>query len=703
MPVLTVTQNTAFKKTVAPAANLPPQAKFSVFAGQFFNVRYAFRVGDHCFVVLSQPLGTVGRMGYFYLPHIKVPLQELRGVWLTNIDSEVLYSRQNLRQGFQFLKSLGFNTVYPMVWHGGYTLYPSPIAQSFFGSASTPNANFIHRDLLAEILEEAKPLNLRVIPCFEYGLMAAPNSPLALHRPDLLTTDRQNNKIFNGKVWLNPCQPEVQGFLAALIADVAERYEIDGIQLDDNFGFPTVLGYDSFCQRLYQQENQGKPMPQAPEDPQRQQWGIAKLTTLLQRIVGSVKSKRDCVISLSPNPWAFSRRNYHADWKLWQQLGLVEELVVQIYRTDFSAFVTELDKAEVAAARSCIPTAIAILTGLRTKPVSFSQFNTQIQKTREKQLAGVVCFFYETLLYQYLSPTKTPRNLSDLQTLFPAFEETPFSDIDRHWAKACIVSLAERGIMRGYADASFHPDAGITRAEFAALMYSAFPAATAIRQPAVFFDVPPTAWFYQAVQWANERGFLSGYPDGTFRPNQMASRLQAILILVSRQSVTNSESPHELLRLYFEDGGQIPDWAKKAVSDAIAAEIIVNYPNVRQLRPNQTITRGETSALICRTLKISHSVPQQYATWYWGLNEITGTLTIPRETWNGSGRLMRDIQVLLSELRLYPANEINGAFNWKTEQGLIQFCNALSLPNMKTGVFDQPFAQALIHSPSLSG
>jgi uncharacterized lipoprotein YddW (UPF0748 family) len=701
MPILTVVQNTVFKLIAAPSANLPPQKKFSVSAGQFFNVRYAFKVGEHCFVELPQPLGTVGKIGYFYLPHVKVSLQELRAAWLTNIDSKILFSRQRLKQSFHALKDLGINTIYPVVWHGGYTLYPSPIAQAFFGSAITPNPNFVNRDLLAEILEEAQPFNFRVIPWFEYGLMAPPNSPLAMQHPDLFTADQQGNKVFNNQVWLNPCRPEVQEFLADLIADVAERYEVDGIQLDDGFGFPAELGFDPFSQALYQQENQGQIMPQNPRDPQRQQWCIAKLTALFKQIFGVVKTKRDCLISLSPNPWEFARRNYHVDWKLWERVGLVEELVLQVYRDDLSSFVAELDKAEVMDARSHIPTAIGVLCGLRTKPVSFNQMNEQVQKTREKQFAGVSCFFYETLFHQQLSPTKISRNLSDLQTLFPSAPENPFSDIDNHWAKACIIALAEREIMQGYPDGTFRPDAGMTRAEMAALMFAAFPAAPPIRPPVSFSDVPPSNWAYQAIRWAYERGFLSGYPDGTFRPNQMASRLQAVLILGSTQSVTNPWVPNELLRLYFEDVGQILDWARKATADAIALEVIVNYPNVRQLRSNQNITRGEVAALVCRTLKIPDVVPRQYAIWYWGLYDITGTLTVPYETWNGSGRLMRDIQVRLSELGLYPANEINGAYNWKTEQGLIQFCNTLNLPNMQIGVFDQPFAQALIQASSL--
>ncbi|WP_416669849.1 family 10 glycosylhydrolase [Egbenema bharatensis] len=698
MPTLTIIQNTSFKKIAAPAAKLPPQEKFAVAVGQFFTVRYAFKVGNHCFVELPQPLGSIGKIGYFYLPHVKVPLQELRGVWLTNTDSDILHSRQNLRQGFQTLKDLGFNTIYPVVWQRGYTLYPSPIAQAFFGAAITPDPRFATRDLLAEVVEEAKPFNFRVIPWFEYGLSTPPNSPLATQRPDLISSDQQGNPIFADVAWLNPCQPEVQAFMAELIADVAERYEIDGIQLDDHFGFPAVLGYDAFSQALYQQENQGKPMPQNPKDLQRQQWFIAKVTALLQRIFSSVKTQRDALISLSPNPLGFARQNFHVDWRLWEQEGLVEELVVQVYRDDLTSFTAEVNKAEIVAASAHIPTAIGVLCGLRIRSVSFTQINEQVQKTRDRQLAGVSCFFYETLLCDPLSPEKVQRNPVDLQRLFPPFQDSPFSDIDTHWAKACIIAVAERGILRGYPDRTFRPDAGMTRAEFAALMAAAFPNAPTVRPPINFTDVSVNDWFYTVVRWAYERGLLSGYPDGTFRPNQTASRLEAILSLMTTRSVSNPWSPNELLRFYFEDVGQIPAWARKATSDAIVAELIVNYPQVRQLRPTQKVTRGEVSALVCRTLKLADPVPLQYATWYWGLYDIRGALTVPFATWRGSGRLMRDIQVRLSELGLYPANEINGAYNWRTEQGLTRFCNALGLPNMRVGVFDEPFANALINT-----
>lgn len=418
MAVLKIVQNTFFKKSALQSDRLPSQEQVNVAVGQIFDVRYAFRVGNHCFVELENPIAPVGQQGYFYLPHIQVAVQELRAVWLTNVDSKVLRSRDRLEQGLAAVKALGFNTIYPVVWSRGFTLYPSPIAQEFIGAAVSPEPYFQNRDMLAELVELAEPLNLRIIPWFEYGLKAPPNSQIAAHHPALLTRDQQGNAIKNGTVWFNPTHPEVQQFMTDLIADVAARYDIDGIQLDDNFGLPIELGYDAFTQARYRQENGGRSMPLNPRDARRSQWLTSQITDLFRQIVRATQANRSCLISLSPNPLGFSRQNYAVDWQLWEQEGLIDELVLQVYRSSLSSFTAEIDKPEVVDARFHIPTAIGILTGLRTRAVSFSPIAEQVRTARRKQFAGVACFFYETLFYEQLSPQKVLRNSADLQALF---------------------------------------------------------------------------------------------------------------------------------------------------------------------------------------------------------------------------------------------------------------------------------------------
>jgi uncharacterized lipoprotein YddW (UPF0748 family) len=292
MPVVRITQNTFFKRSTLSANNLPAQDKVSVRNGQTFDARYIFRVGNHCYVELVNSLAPVGRIGYFFLPHVQVTMQELRAVWLTLTDSSVLYSRSNLEQALQALSQLGFNTIYPNVWSRGFTLFPSAIAKEFTGSEVMPDANFNQRDMLAELIEVAKPFNFRVIPWFEYGLKSLPNAPIVTRNRHLITADQQGNIIQGGAAWLNPTHPEVQQFMVDLVRDVAARYDVVGVQLDDNFGLPVELGYDSFTRALYRQENQEQSMPLTPRDPKRLPWLTDKITALFKRIFLLLKLKK---------------------------------------------------------------------------------------------------------------------------------------------------------------------------------------------------------------------------------------------------------------------------------------------------------------------------------------------------------------------------------------------------------------------------
>lgn len=326
-------------------------------------------------------------------------------------------SRENLVEGLSRLAELGFNTIYPAVWQRGYTLYPSEVAKELNGAAVLPNSPFVGRDLLAEIIELAQPLNIRVIPWFEYGLMVPPQSTIALQHPELLLLDKRgnsqriqgaNNKL-DPNVWLNPVHDRVRKFMVDLIADVVCRYPVAGIQLDDHFSFPVELGYDLFAQQLFKQQHQAN----------WDDWRGRQLTSLLNQIVSAVKSIRpNCIISISPNPLGFSKSRYLVDWQQWCDLGLVDELVLQVYRDDLDAFERELNKAEVRSIGMKILTLIGILTGLRTKPVATDIIRSQVNLTIANQFAGYSCFFYETLLHEQLAPTIVTRDRNQLIEIF---------------------------------------------------------------------------------------------------------------------------------------------------------------------------------------------------------------------------------------------------------------------------------------------
>ncbi|MBW4576537.1 MAG: DUF3370 family protein [Aphanothece sp. CMT-3BRIN-NPC111] len=188
-----------------------------------------------------------------------------------------------------------------------------------------------------------------------------------------------------------------------------------------------------------------------------------------------------------------------------------------------------------------------------------------------------------------------------------------FSDIQNHWAQECIKQLSERKLVTGYPDGSFRPQATVTRAEAAVLMLNAFPDAPIKRQQTFFKDVPSNHWAYRAISLAYQKGFFSGYPGGFFQPNQLIPRVQTIGVLAGAKNLSTASSPAETLRVYFSDAAQVPNYAKNAIASAAINSLVVNYPNIKQLQPNQSTTRGDMAALMCRALNIYAIAPEYIA------------------------------------------------------------------------------------------
>lgn len=330
---------------------------------------------------------------------------EIRGIWLTNVDSDVLFSTQRLQQAINRLRRLKFNTLYPTVWNGGYTLYPSKVAEKSFGAAIDPSPALQNRDIISETLEFGHAQKFAVIPWFEYGLMTEDGSELMRLHPDWVTKRRDGSQVFvHGEknqhrlVWLNPAKPEVQKFLTDLIVEVVTKYDVDGIQLDDHFGMPAELGYDDYTIALYKKQHLGNLPPDDFSDPDWIRWRAKFVTNLMRKISKSVRDiKPNCLISLSPNPRNFSYVKYLQDWYTWVYLGYIDELVVQVYRDNIEDYQRELSNPEWQEIRQKIPVAVGILTGLRIQNVDMRQIKGQVKIARELSFDGFSFFFYETL------------------------------------------------------------------------------------------------------------------------------------------------------------------------------------------------------------------------------------------------------------------------------------------------------------------
>ena len=272
-----------------------------------------------------------------------------------------------------------------------------------------------------------------------------------------------------------------------------------------------------------------------------------------------------------------------------------------------------------------------------------------------------------------------------------------FSDIQSYWGQECISQMAPRKLVSGYPDGSFRPNSTITRAEFAVLMLNAFPDAPVKRSGTTFKDVPANHWANKAIQDAYRRGFFSGYPGGLFQPSQPIPRVQAIGVLAGALNYSMPTNPDGMLRQYFDDAAQIPDYAKNAIASATIGTLVVNYPNVKQLKPNQSATRGEVAALMCRALNI-YAVPPQY---------IAGVEVSPQEvralpgkldtvpTFNSnSPELVETEGILLSTLppegKQVPSAHLKYAFNGRFDIFTHHIARA------QTQAETRPFYQGLI-------
>jgi uncharacterized lipoprotein YddW (UPF0748 family) len=347
------------------------------------------------------------------------PRQEIRGVWMTTNDKDILGDRHKLGDALTQLKRLNFNTIYPVVWNSGYAMYPSQVAQQ------REIQPFVYKglegqDIIADLISQAHRQGLLVIPWFEFGFMAPPTSELALNHPDWVTQKQDGSQTSIGAggevVWLNPFHPEVQQFITELVLEITTKYNADGIQFDDHMSLPTEFGYDKYTIALYTKETQKAP-PTDSQDPEWVKWRANKITAFMSKLNQAVKAiKPNAIFSISPNYYEFAYKLHLQDWLNWVRLDIADELIVQVYRPNLESFVDKISRPEMVEAQQKIPTGVGIMTGLRNRPVSIQQIKSQVQAVQERGL-GVSFFYYESLWEDSLESIAD--RVSGLRSLFP--------------------------------------------------------------------------------------------------------------------------------------------------------------------------------------------------------------------------------------------------------------------------------------------
>ena len=176
-----------------------------------------------------------------------------------------------------------------------------------------------------------------------------------------------------------------------------------------------------------------------------------------------------------------------------------------------------------------------------------------------------------------------------------------FSDLNSsYWAYNAIQSLASQNIITGYSDGTFRPDNPVTRAEFATMIINNLNQGNAyISDKTTYTDVPRGFWAYNNIQKANNLGLIRGFPDGTFRPNAYISKAEVLTILANAARIVQlSKQEAEQILDRFYDVSSIPDWAVVPVARAVNAGLVVNYPQPNFLMPEKKATRADVAAML---------------------------------------------------------------------------------------------------------
>jgi hypothetical protein len=186
--------------------------------------------------------------------------------------------------------------------------------------------------------------------------------------------------------------------------------------------------------------------------------------------------------------------------------------------------------------------------------------------------------------------------------------EKSFADVKGHWAQQSIEHLASKLLVEG-TEVGFLPDQAVTRAEFSALLTRALGLVPKSTQ--AFEDVSEKSWYADAVGAAHAAGLVNGYENGRFMPNAPITREEmAVMISRSLHFLGESAEIDEAKLLSFTDNAAISLYAREAVAAALQAQFMSGRQDT-VFAPKENATRAEATVMLERLLKKAFGNNQQ--------------------------------------------------------------------------------------------
>ncbi|MFT9846638.1 S-layer homology domain-containing protein [Aneurinibacillus sp. REN35] len=175
---------------------------------------------------------------------------------------------------------------------------------------------------------------------------------------------------------------------------------------------------------------------------------------------------------------------------------------------------------------------------------------------------------------------------------------TVFNDTEKHWAKEKIQGAVQKGLVSGYPDGSFRPNQPVTRIQWVSLLARALQLQGEEEVTSFHDQGEVPKWAEQSLSLIVKKGLVSGYPDGTFRPNQEITRVEMASILARALKLEVKNNPPTT----FSDNKEIPKWAQGSVN-ALFEKGVIRGRGGNQFAPNDLTTRAEAVVFLLNMLE----------------------------------------------------------------------------------------------------
>lgn len=332
--------------------------------------------------------------------------QVTRGVWVSDVGSDVFATPANIKQCIDICKEIGINTIFVVTYNNALTKYPSDVMKEYMGTDIDPK--YKGRDPLGEMINFAKPAGIKVVAWFEYGFASVfgdiSGGPLISRYPSWASKDNAG-KITerNNFYWLDAFNPDVQRFIKRMMVEVVEKYpDIDGVQGDDRLpALPSNGGYNESVTALYKKET-GRDAPANSRDAQWMKWRGDKLSDFGEYVFRHIKAVGGkYVVSWSPSPYAWSFENYLQDSPEWLKRNMVDYLHPQIYRNTFDAYKASFDQAWAFMGNTNFKELIfspGVLVGIGSgDSITPEILDRKLAYNRSQGVLGETYFYYERI------------------------------------------------------------------------------------------------------------------------------------------------------------------------------------------------------------------------------------------------------------------------------------------------------------------